>query len=98
MSTITLNNEEFNFTSYNRNTYFSADSMSSSGYIGGLEGANLATRLQALAQTSITSITIKKEDETVIYSLQDIDAHITNIDESYNGIDMVITNLNLQFN
>lgn len=98
MAKIILNNEEFNFLGYNRNTYFTGDSMNSTAYITTMSGDNLNSKLQSLAQNSIESIVIKMEDNTVIYSLNNIDAKINSIDESYNGIDAVNTNLNIQFN
>ena len=98
MAKIILNNEEFDFQGYSRNTYFNEDTMSGTGYISGVSGSNLATRIQALAFQPITSITIKKSDDTVIYSLENIDVKIQSVDEAYNGVDMVITNLNLIFN
>lgn len=98
MAKIILNDEEFSFQGYNRNTYFNEDSMNSNAYISTLRGPNLASRLQALAESTITSISIKKEDETVIYSLTNISAKINSIDESYNGDDAINTNLNIQFN
>lgn len=98
MAKIILNNEEFNFLGYNRNTYFTGDSMSSTAYITTMSGDNLNSKLQSLAQDSIESIVIKMEDNTIIYSLDNINAKINSIDESYNGVDAVNTNLNLQFN
>lgn len=98
MAKIILNNEEFDFQGYNRNTYFNGDSITSTGYVNGLTGTNLAQRLYALAEEPLTSIAIKKDDDTVIYTLANLNAKVNSIDENYNGIDAVLTNLNLQFN
>lgn len=99
MAKIILNDEEFAFSGYSRTTYFNADeTISSSGYIGDLRGNNLATRISALAQEPITFLSIEKDDGTEIYTLNNINAKINSMDESYNGTDMIMTNLNLQFN
>ena len=98
MAKIVLNNEEFGFQGYNRNTYFNGENITSTGYITGLSGSDLPARLEALAESALTSIIIKKEDNTVIYSLTNLNAKINSIDENYNGIDAVLTSLNLQFN
>ena len=97
MAKIILNNEEFDFSGYNRSIYFSDENMTSNGYISNLRGTNVANRLSDLAQETITSITIKKDND-VIYELDNIDAKINTMDESYNGDDAVITNVNIQFN
>ena len=97
MAKIILNNEEFDFSGYNRSIYFSDENMTSNGYISNLRGTNVTNRLSDLAQETITSITIKKDND-VIYELDDIDAKINTMDESYNGDDAVITNVNIQFN
>ena len=96
MAKIILNNEEFDFQGYNRNTYFNNENLSSNAYISGLNGENLNARLVALAQTTIGSLIIKNDDK-VIYSLENIHAKVMNIDENFNGTDMININLNLQF-
>lgn len=97
MAKIILNEQEFDFDGYTRNTYFNDDSISSSGYIGNIQGANVANALAGLGEDGITSISIKV-GENVIYNLTNINAHITSIDESFNGVDKVNTNINLLFN
>lgn len=102
MAKIILNNEEFNFDGYTRNTFFGTDAINkefitSNAYITGLKGENLITRLNALSSTSITSLQIVVAGE-VIYTLSDITARFTSMDESFNGIDTINVNLNIQFN
>lgn len=96
MAKIILNNEEFNFLGYNRNTYFNGDTIQSNAYISALDGENLPTRLQTLAEDTITSIKIKVNDE-IIYNLTNLDAKISNFDEAFNGSDAVNTNVNINF-
>lgn len=97
MAKIIFNNEEFQFGGYNRNIYFSNDTITSTGYVNMITGENVANRLQELMNDPITSIAIKKDDDTIIYSLDNLQAQITNIDESFNGNDQVVTNLGLKF-
>lgn len=97
MAKIIFNNEEFQFGGYNRNIYFSNDTITSTGYVNMITGTNVANRLQELMNDPITSIVIKKDDDTVIYSLDNLQAQITNIDENFNGNDQVVTNLGLKF-
>lgn len=97
MAKIILNENEFDFDSYTRNTYFNENSISSTAYIGKIHGADLANTLAELGTEAITSISITVNDEP-IYTLSNIDAHITSMDESFNGVDQIHTNLNLQFN
>lgn len=99
MAKIILNNEEFIFINYNRNTYFSEEEITSNGYINGIGGENARSRLDTLGQETITSITIKNNYNITIYSLENIEAKIVNIDESYaDGQDGVTISLNIKFN
>lgn len=98
MAKIILNNEEFNFSDYSRNIQFDNGVPKGSGQIGYLTGADVSERLIPFGNTTITSIIIKKDDNTIIYSLEDIEAKITSIDEVFNGFDEVYTNLIFQFN
>lgn len=98
MAKIILNNEEFDFTNYNRTTYFSENTITGNGYIGGLKGTDLTTRLETLARNPITSLSIKTDDSRVIYSLNNINATINNMDENYDGVSDVNIGLNIQFN
>jgi hypothetical protein len=97
MAKIILNEQEFDFDGYGRNTYFNEGGMSSNGYINNLRHSNLANILTDLSETTITSIVITVENEP-IYNLSNINAHITSIEEAFNGTDRITTNLNLQFN
>jgi hypothetical protein len=99
MAKIILNNEEFVFTNYNRNTYFNEEEITSNGYINGISGENARSRLDALGQETITSIAIKNNYDITIYSLENIEANVTNIDESYaDGQDNITISLNIKFN
>ena len=97
MAKIVLNEQAFDFDSYTRNTYFNGESITSSAYIGNMRGADLANTLAELGTEAITSISITVNDEP-IYTLSNINAHINSMDESFNGVDQINTNLNLQFN
>lgn len=97
MAKIILNSTEFDFDGYNRNTYFSDDSINSTAYISNLRCQDLANVLTTLTEEPITSIEIEVDDEP-IYTLSNINARVSSMDESFNGVDKVNTNLNLQFN
>lgn len=98
MAKIILNDKEFTFTTYNRNTSFFETGMSSSGSIYNLKSEDATSILEDLAETTITYLAIINNEET-IYELENINAKITSIDESYNEIDgIVIINVNLVFN
>lgn len=98
MAKIILNNEEFNFDGYTRNAYFNTGTENNNNvYINNIRGNNLNTRLQELLENDITSIAIKVDDQ-IIYTLSDIHAKIYSMDEAYNGVNAVTTNINIQFN
>ena len=94
MNVIKLNNTEFPVTSYNKTTNFSNDTITSSAYAG-IQVADMTT-LNALAETTITSIQIFHEN-TKIYDTGEIDAHIDSINESM-GEDQMYVSVNLTFN
>ena len=96
MSTVILNSNEFEFSYYNRNTYFNETGLSSTATISGLKGTNVADTLTSLAEDTISLIQIKK-DNNIIYSLEDINAKIQSFDESYDGNNFNV-NLNINFN
>lgn len=96
MTIIALNSEEFEFSYYSRNTYFNNSEISSNASISGLKGNDIANTLTALAQDTITTIQIKK-DNVVIYSLDNISAKIQSFEESYDGYNFNV-NLNINFN
>ena len=93
MNTIKFNNTEFQVESYNKNTYFSGNTMSSNA------SCNIVTNdiesLNTLALNTITALQIY-HDETLIYNLQNIQAHIDNINEYLNG-DTISISINLTF-
>ena len=94
MDKIKFNNTEFEVESYNRNTSFFEGNISSSGYFS--VKVQDIDEITELAQETITSIQIIHDNE-VIYNLSDIEAHIDNTVESYNGGDRIYTNINLIF-
>ena len=94
MSKIILNNEEFNLSSYNKNTYYTGEVISSTGSCQ-LTDADIDT-LNTMAQGKITSIQIVNDNNQTVYDLNDIDAKIDSINEYYSGMSMSIT-LNMTF-
>lgn len=98
MATIILNGEEeFTFTDYSRYINFEGETTTDTASISNMNGANASARLYALAQDPITSLQIKNNDN-VIYTLDNLNGSITNIYEGYTGGDSVTANLNLKFN
>ena len=93
MNIIKLNNTEYQVESYNKNTYFGGESISSNAscsiITSDLDGLN------TLAATPITQIQIY-HDGTLIYNLQNIDAHIDSINEYLND-DRVNIGVNFGF-
>lgn len=93
MNTIKFNQAEFQVDSYNRSTYFSGNTMNSTASCT-IVTSDIAS-LNAVAQTSITLLQIY-HNETLIYDLQNIQAHIDNINEYLNGESISIS-INLTF-
>lgn len=93
MNKIKLNNLELEVESYNKNTYFNGATITSSANTS--VRTNNMTALNELALTDITSIQIYANQE-LIYDLQNITAHIDNINEYLNGERMNVS-LNLSF-
>lgn len=93
MNIIKFNDVEFEVISYNKNTFFSDDTISSSASCQ-IIIANMDT-LNNLANTAITSLQIL-HDGNVIYNLSDINAHIENISE-YLNVDRMDINVSLRF-
>lgn len=94
MNTIKLNNLTLEVEAYNKNTYFSDESINSSGSCQVI--TNDITALNTLAQETITSIQIY-HNETLIYDLQDIDCTITSISE-YLSTEKMNINVSFTFN
>lgn len=98
MNTIKFNNVSMEVTSYNKNTYFAFDS---GEQVITQDNANCnvvtsdLTALRALGEDVITSIEIY-HDENLIYSLHEIECHITGINEYLNEESVSIT-LSLTF-
>lgn len=89
MSKIKLNNTEFEFDSYNKNTYYGGETVSSNANCS-LLNVDMAD-LSALAETTITSIEIRNNENTLVYDLKNINAKIDSINEYYNGMTMAIS-------
>lgn len=94
MNVIKFNNTEFPVTSYSKTTNFSNDIITSNAYAG-IQVTDMTT-LNALAETTITSIQIFHEN-VKIYDTGEIDAHIDSINESM-GEDQMYVSVNLTFN
>ena len=93
MNTIKFNNTEFQIESYSKNTYLNGEQINSSANCSII--VNDIAVLNALMQDTITSIQIKYNDN-VIYTLQNISAHIDNINE-YLNVDRMNISVNLTF-
>ena len=94
MTTIKFNNTEFEVEAYSRNTYFNGETIASSGSCT-LKTNDIA-ELNTLMETTITFIQIKYDD-TVIYTLEDIDAKIDSINEYLTG-DRISITISMTFN
>jgi len=88
MSTIKFNNATFTLESFNKNTYFGGETITSTANCVILNED--PTDLMALANTPITSIQIYREQE-LIYNSQNINAHLDNTNEFYDGNRMVVS-------
>lgn len=93
MNKIKLNNAEFEIENYNKSTYFGGDTITSNANFQ--LTTNDITLLNALVSETITSIQII-HDDTVIYNLTDINAHIDNINE-YLNFDRMNINVSMRF-
>ena len=94
MNTIKFNNNvEVEVDSYNKNTYFSGTEIISNGSCSVI--CDNTDALMELGQEKITNISIY-HDDTLIYNLQNIHAHIDNINEYLNG-DRVSVGISLTF-
>ena len=93
MNKIKFNNYEFEIESYSKNTYFSNDTISSNANCSII--TNDIDSLMTLAQNTITSLQIY-HDDSLIYNLQNIEAHIDNISETLND-DKINIYINLIF-
>ena len=98
MTQITLNDASFALQSYSRNTNFNGDNIDSSGYLYLTMNSNDTAALYNVAKSMINTITIQDESNNIIYSIENAQARILNINESYNGGDnTVTTSVNLHF-
>ena len=93
MNTIKFNDTTFLVESYNRTTSFAGEVITSTGYC--LIFTDDISALEALADTTITSIQIYHDNE-LIYNLTDASVHIENINE-YLNVDKMFVNVNLIF-
>ena len=93
MTTLKLNNTEFELTAFGRNTSFYENSITSTANCDiNVSDTDL---LEALTDIQITSLQIKYDDN-IIYNLNDINAKITNINE-YLNTDHISTSIGLTF-
>lgn len=97
MATIIINDSTFQLTGFNRSTAFTDDTISSYAYLSITYDNNASAAIHQIAEGAITSIVIKNSNNETIYTLSDINAKISNIDEILNG-DVITVSVNLQFN
>lgn len=93
MNVIKFNNVEFEVTSYNKNTYFSENTITSTANCQII--LSDMSILNNLTDETITSLQIL-HDGNIIYNLSDISAHIDNISE-YLNVDKMDINVSLRF-
>ena len=93
MNTIKFNNHTYEVLSFNKNTYFNTDSVTSTASCS-IKTAD-ATSLNTLASELIETLQIY-HDEELIYNLSGISGKLTSIDE-YLSDDRININLNLNF-
>lgn len=93
MNTITFNDLTIPVDSYNKSTYFDGDNITSTASCNIIPSD--MTALNAVAVAGITAIQIHHND-TLIYDLQNISAHINNISEYLND-DRVNVTVSLTF-
>lgn len=93
MNVIKFNDVEFEVISYNKNTYFNDDTITSSASCQ-IIVADMDV-LNNLAKTVITSLQIL-HNGNIIYNLSDISVHIDNISE-YLNVDRMDINVSLRF-
>ena len=87
MNVIKFNNEEFEVEGYNKNTYFTGETITSNANCS-LNNCDMEA-LNALAQETITTIEIL-HDGVSIYKIEDLTAKIESINESLGGDRMYI--------
>lgn len=98
MITLVLNDQAekaMQISSYNRNTTFEQGALNSIAYFTVASDEETAALLQELGLSEITSIKIYS-DEDLIYSLTELEAHITTISEYLEG-DHITMNVNITF-
>ena len=93
MNKIVLNTAEFEIDTFNKSTNYSEGNITSTGYMS-VFTTNIS-ELNTLAKETITSLKIY-HDETLIYNLENINAHIDNINEFLSGDHMSI-NITMTF-
>lgn len=95
MYKISLNDKQFDIDNYNKSTNFNNGMIDSNIFISLI--TKDITELNKLAEETITSIQIAMENGNVIYTLEDIEAKVSNINEFLSG-DHININLNLTLN
>ena len=93
MNIIKLNQLELRVESYNKNTYFTGENITSTGNCTVI--TDNMDALNALAEDEITLIQIYHDSE-LIYNLSDISAHIDSINE-YLTDDHISISINISF-
>ena len=94
MNTIKFNEHTYDVESFNKNTYFNDNNVTSSASCS--IKTNDITSLHALAAEGVSSLQIY-HDGTLIYNLSDISGRLNSIDE-YLSDDHVNINLSFTFN
>lgn len=98
MITLVLNNQTERavpITAYNRNTTFEEGALNSVAYFTVTSNTETASLLNELGISGITSIEIFN-DEDLIYSLTELTAHITTINEYLEG-EHIVMSVNIAF-
>ena len=93
MNTIKLNNAEYTVESYSKSTYFTGDNMSTSASCTII--LTTPESLATIADDDINTIQIY-HDETMIYNLQNANAHVSDYSE-YLSEDRMRANINFRF-
>ena len=95
MIEIILNNAHFGINSFSRNTYFNGNTIESNAYFDVTNFSDAVATIHSLVDVPITTLLIKKGDQT-IYDAGEINARITNLNESLSG-EQMLSNVNIRF-
>ena len=89
------NNNIFPISSFNRNSTFSDGQMTSYAYISAESSAKISKAVQQYGISGISSIDIYDDANTAIYSLDNLAARVSALDETLNGT-MINMTLNIE--